>query len=214
MKLWIIRLLFAASVAYSDLAINWSNSNQPVYLDHAGGPFVADGSLVQLIWSENGITTSQPGLYNIRGGSLLPGEYLLDSTTTGGGYGLWKRALGNDGGGLYSDTDVGGADINAGYFYTRIFNNPPGDAYHSYPFLFEPNFVDVNQAASSSYNYDPLDPLSVYSDNALGGTPAVIPAIPEPATAFLFVIGLSFTWLARKKSHVLTNSRTRAWTLH
>lgn len=197
MKSSFILILFIVNVVHADLSIDWANSNQPVYIGSSDGPYVSDGSLVQLIWNPNGITTDKPGSYNISGGSVLPGSYLLSRTTTAGGYGLWSGPLGNAGGGVFDDADVGGADINTGYFFTRIFNNPYGNAYWSFGGML--GFVDVNEVDASSYIYNPLDPRSIYSDNALGGSPAVIPAIPEPSSMVLLVLSVGMGVFMRRR---------------
>jgi hypothetical protein len=181
--------------AFADLAIDWKNTTKAVYQpggSGGSGPFVTNG-MIQLIWSASGITTTSGNGYDLEGGTLLPGEYLLATAYTTPLYGFWSAI--SD---IYVNTDVGGANINSGYFFTRIFQNSTASlgAY----------FVDVGQvnAASWVYSYGPPpDPATVYNTGSLSANVTInqnlTTVIPEPATMGLFGLGAIGTFLIRRK---------------
>lgn len=208
-KLIIIAAVVAAiaGVAKADLAVKWFN-DQIIVDDGSGG--LADGALVQLLWSATGIQTSGGGGFAVQGGALLQGEYLLAQTTTFGSggatppdFGLWAPTQG-----IWFNSDVGGADINSGFFFTRIFNADGA--------LGE-TFLDTGEVDASAWVYDdgtgkvpPVpDPNTIYQLNAIPG-PAFSTVlldtngstvIPEPATVGLMGIAGLGMFLARKKAH-------------
>jgi len=177
-----------AGIAAADLAINWDNANQPVY-DVGGsggvGPFI-ESAKIQLMWSATGAITT-PGEYAL----LEPGEYALD-TQVNGGYGLWAGF-----GGIYTSADVGGADINVGFFFTRVYEATGAGG---------EMFVDVALGDAADFVYSATDPLTTFTDNGLGGAPAWIDqngttvVIPEPATLGLMGIAGLGMFLARRKA--------------
>jgi len=68
-KLVLLTMVLVAGVASADLAVNWNNAN--VALSSAGGaPDLSAGTLVQLIWSSTGITTSGAD-WNVGAGGCL-----------------------------------------------------------------------------------------------------------------------------------------------
>jgi hypothetical protein len=191
MSLTVAMATLFAGVATADLAVDWANSNMPVY-DVGGtgstGPFI-EGGLIQLIWSSAGISTATAGGYAVNSGSLLAGEYLLDSSVTGG-YGLWSGQ-----GGIFDDATVAGADINSGYFFTRIFEDTGAEGEW---------FVDVNLVDASVYVYDASAPNTTYSANAVGGVSVMIDqagtyVVPEPATIGLMGVAGIGMFLTRRK---------------
>jgi hypothetical protein len=193
-KVLIVAMALVASFAVADLSVDWNNSNLPVY-DVGGtgtvGPFV-EGGVIQLIWSLNGITTTTPGEYAVNDGALLPGETQLGALDFTGGFGLWQGL-----GGVFSNADVGGTDINTGFFFTRIHQRQgqAGDF-----------FVDVGEVNAADWVYSATDPATVFKDNALGGAPVSIDQagtttiIPEPATIGLMGIAGLGMYLARRKT--------------
>jgi hypothetical protein len=179
-----------AGIAAADLSIDWQAGTAGAIYDVGGsgatGPFV-EGGVVQLIWSLSPAVTA-PGQYDVLGGAMLADEYLLLQDVTaafGQGWG---------GSGIWANSDVGGNDISAGYFYTRIHQGAgaAGDF-----------FVDVAQTAPVLATYSATDPSTTYSDPVLGifnvdanGTTV----IPEPATIGLMGIAGLGMYLARRKT--------------
>jgi len=183
----------AAGVAFADLAVSFNNGNVGVTVTGTGD-FITAGSLVQLIWSPTGITTTTPGGYDIAGGTLLPGEQLLVAALTSNGFGFWAPTSG-----LYTDATVGGT-IQDGYFFTRVFQNSgaAGEV-----------FSDLNQVAAADYIYDSLTPSTTYSANGTGlapgssvnlSAPGTFVQVPEPATVGLLGLSGVGLFLARRKN--------------
>jgi len=192
----LICITMIASFGIADLAINWKNTSKGIY-DVGGsgstGPFITDG-LAQLIWSPTGIQTGTPGAYNVVGGALLPGEILLTSTFTTPNYGFWSSV--DD---IYTNADVGGANINTGKFFTRIFQDHNASAG-----VF---FIDVGEVDASAWVYNPgppADPQTVYGDNAVPATTTInannTAVIPEPGTFGLMGLAGLGLFMARRSA--------------
>jgi hypothetical protein len=209
-KVIMMAAVFAVGVgiANADLSVKWFNG-KIIVDDGSGG--LADGAKVQLLWSQTGIQTAGGGTFAVENGALLAGEFLLQETVTlgsGGGqpanYGLWSPLTG-----VWGNADVGGADINTGFFYTRIFNTT-GVANES--------FLDYGQVDASAWVYDdgatsspPVpDPATIYQLNALPGADftsvaldlngSTVVAVPEPATFGMMGVAALGMFLARKKN--------------
>jgi len=179
--------VMVAGIVSADLSINWANSSQPVYDvggSGNGGPFVA-GAEVDLIWSTVGAITT-PGLYNLAA-NLGVTEFVLDGTAVAGTFGFFA------GGGIYTDANVGGNNVNSGFFFTRIYQ-PVGNF-----------FLDIPLGEGGDFIYEPTAPLTTFSANAVNGAPAFVDSngtqvVPEPATLGLMGIAGLGMFLARRKA--------------
>jgi len=195
-----IALFGVLSIGWSDLGVSWVNDN---VILQSSGVNLPDGAKIQLIWSANGITTQLNQPAQVEGGARLAGEYLLAEGVTFGSnppakppnYGLWDVI--DD---VYNNADVGGANINAGYFFTRVFTSDGSVGEY---------FLDTGQVDASLYVYDAQDSSTVYKDNAIPGSAGstldlnsrgtLVVAVPEPATFSLIAIaGLSAFFMRRR----------------
>lgn len=187
-----------AGIVSADLAVNWKSTAVGVQDDQSA--FVVGGT-VQLIWSPSGALMVAGG-YNVnlsavRGESDGVGGFVLNSNVTGdyGLFGPFSEGSLNP----YTDADVGGADVNTGFFFTRIFeSNAIGEQY----------FLDIGNVDASAWVFSATDPLTVYGENAVPGAPGELVntgdngtfvAVPEPATFGLMGVAALGLFLARKK---------------
>jgi len=183
----------AATVASADISVNFAASGSGLLLAGetapSGSTVLGAGNLVQLVWSASnaGYQSDDLGLSLVGAGETI----LATATTTFGGNF-------NAGSGVYGDSDVGGADINTGYFFARVFDSatPVADAY----------FLEMGIEGSSLTEYSNLDAGSVYSDslNDIGFTAIDAQGtrvIPEPATIGLLGIAGAGLYAARRKTY-------------
>jgi len=112
-------VLFSCSLAFADVAVNFSAQSSPI-LKAGSSELVSENALdddvlVQLIWSQTATGYQTDGLDL----SLVnPDEFILE-TNTNNQFGTFSPAMVS----VFTDADVGGADINAGYIYARIFDS-------------------------------------------------------------------------------------------
>lgn len=191
----VVAALFMTGIARGDISVAL-NVLSGVFLNH-GGTSLNDmwggGGLMQLIWS------------------TVP-EYSPSTTPVGGQPGvianywvLWSGTIGppeewandHDGGVNYSNADVGGNNINAGYIYARVFEiaSPVIGTWYASSLIYStanfgqatnipppvPDAVDMTDGTDSWYDTDlgfrlqPLDHGQV---------------VPEPSTLALALAGV------------------------
>jgi hypothetical protein len=193
----LIAVFSAVAVASADLSVNFNNQNVGIASGGTtSGDAVAAGSLMQLVWSQAGVTTSSGNQYDVGQGKALTGEFILDEQTTINTFGFYGPNTAN-----YVDADVGNVDINAGFFFLRAFESAAGSAGES--------FRDFAAVDSSAWVLVASDPGTVYQGNLTGGTPgsfvdiaaAGTTVIPEPATIGLLGIAGAGLYVARRKNH-------------
>ena len=192
----LIGVFAAVAVVSADLSVNFNN--QGVGIASGGttpSDAVATGSLMQLVWSQTGVTTSSGSSYDVGAGKALTGEFILDAQFTTSVYGFYGPNTGE-----YTDADVGNADINAGFFFLRAFESEAGSSGES--------FRDFAAIDSSAWVYDASAPGTIYQGNLTGGTggtfvdiaTAGTTVIPEPATIGLLGIAGAGLFAARRKT--------------
>ncbi|MBU1695205.1 MAG: PEP-CTERM sorting domain-containing protein [Verrucomicrobia bacterium] len=188
-------MLFTAVASQATISVNLAIFGS--FLDHGGTAWPADewagGGLMQLIWST--VSAYSPS-YGTPGGDPvnLPGYYTLWSDTLGD-ISTWSDD--HDGGLDYSNADVGGNNIHAGYIYARVFEIaiPVKDTWYASSLIYDTSGfaqqtnipkpsadpIDMNDGTDSWYDagngfrLQPLDHGQV---------------IPEPSTLALALAGL------------------------
>ena len=188
----IIGMVLVAGLASADLSVDFFNGKVGVQ-DGAGNFLV--GTTIQLIWSPTEAITGG-GSYDvtplaIRGESDGEDGFVLATGVTES-HGTWAPISG-----LYTSVDVGGANINTGYFYARIFNNNTSD------------FVDFAMGEGANYVYSSTDTSTTYSENAIPGAPntliytnqnATTTTVPEPGTFGLMGLAVLGLFMARRSA--------------
>lgn len=190
----LVAALAAVTVASADISVNFAASGTGLLLagETVPGPstVLGAGNLVQLVWSASNTGYQSDNLDLSLANS---GETILATTTTvfGGNF--------NAGGAVYADSDVGGVDINSGYFFARVFDSAAPVAGAS--------FLEMGIQGSSLTEYDSLNANTAYTDSLhdLGGFPAIdaqgTTVIPEPATIGLLGIAGAGLYAARRKTY-------------
>ncbi len=136
---WVLcgALTVSADIGFESWVHTWNHAG--IY-DVGGvgsqGPWVSTGK-VQLVWSMDGIQADTSGVYPVEGGTPLPGEYVLEETYTTE-WGTW-----NETGNIYSNSAVGGTEINSGYVFTRVFQTASASA-GGY-------FLDIGEVNATDY---------------------------------------------------------------
>ncbi|MBN2164335.1 MAG: PEP-CTERM sorting domain-containing protein [Pontiellaceae bacterium] len=195
-KTIVLAMLGIASVASADIAVDIVNSAGFLKAGEtapSGTAVLPTGTLVQLIWSASaaGYQTD-----NLNATLLNAGEYLLFS---GNANDVWgKFSLGTA---VAGDDMVGGADINSGYFYARIFDTADG--------AIGSSFLELGLQGSDLMEYvpgPPPDGTTIYSSSFNDTAWTAIDSqgttvIPEPATIGLVGVAGLGLFLARKKSN-------------
>lgn len=177
-----------AGVTVADLSIDWRSQVGAIAETDGGSDWLV-GSTIQLIWSSSAaITTS--GAYDLAALEAANSFYVLSTEVTGANS-TWSGF-----GGTYSNSDVGGNDINTGYFYTRIFQSTGAAGEY---------FIDYSMGLGADYVYDAQVTDTIYGDNVTPagtgnwiGDNGTTVAVPEPATIGLFGLGALSAWFIRR----------------
>ena len=193
-----IAMVVVSSVCVADLAINVKSTSIFV-IDSALTGTPTNGSLAQLVWSSS--NTAAAGV----GGAAGAGEYILAATTTTDGQGYFN--VGGTVNQLYTDADVGGADINTGYIFYRVYDAAAASVTTS------SKYAQFSTYGPSLDEYDALDGINTsygattalqaadLSASAYSGSGVVMDqsVIPEPATIGLLGIAGAGLFAARRK---------------
>jgi len=198
--------LFALS-SQADLSISFVNNSHGITTDSTPGSevYLPAGSLVQLIWAPVDNIASRFVSGAGVGGALKAGEFLLVASDTSEptpwtGYGTWSSVVGG-----YDSSDVGGADINTGYFFARIFVN---NAAYGTPY-YETTAVDAADwmfDSNDPANQKPYDDSIVKYDGEQAGTISLeiqanaTTVIPEPGTFGLMGLAGLGLFMARRSA--------------
>lgn len=182
-----VLITMATSIAWADIGVWWRQSNSGV-LDNDSN--VLTNGYAQLIWSP-----SDPSTHTATDASahyLATGERLLCETDVVDSPGLQFDLGAAE---TYADTDVGGTDINSGYFFSRIFDEPQAS-------LAEGSwYIQAGQKDPTLTEYDTQNPNTVYDENVFptAGTYKVdTQMVPEPSTFLLLGFIVTFIYRTRK----------------
>lgn len=189
--------LVLGSIAQADVNMNtWGNSwGIYAFGQGAGGSYITNGTLVQLIWSPDNAISPLDGLNP----NMLDLSEKLMYVTNGpeaGGWGLIVTDLDDPAGGnfIYNDTTFGVTLAN-GWIYCRVFDEAvPFTGGH----YFESALVDANEWTN-------VPPVWTSLDITQGGTDPgfavnqVIGVIPEPMSMALFGLGLVSVAILRRR---------------
>jgi hypothetical protein len=179
-------LFFSVSMAKSGtIGIDWRHSG---YLaDENQSWDSTDDYYSLLIWSASS-PSGTANLYSMSYG-LLAGEYLLSGPVESDfGYFDSTGTL------VLSDSDVGGADINNGYIFARVFN-PAGTYYWQSTALSPIHIAYDSQSTGTVIDGNLLTGNTDYTD---------IQAAPEPGTMALFGLGLATLAFKSRKRRKLS----------
>jgi hypothetical protein len=175
-----------ASAAVADLAVDFKTTAPLYQAGDLGGAYLASGSLGLLVWSP----TDTSGANGVGLDGLVSGEFSL------GLFSSVNAGIFSAGVGSYTDAEVGGADINSGYFFARLFENSAigeGDYY-----------IAVGLQSPTLTEYDAQIPSTIYSDSLNSSAAAIdaqnLQVVPEPATIGLMGVAGLGMFLARRKS--------------
>jgi len=187
-KLVVIALSLIAAGASADIGVTWKNTTAGFFNNAAPptGTLLGNDAVHLLIWS----LSAPPSVdYALAGTGVGSGEIVLYT-----GPGPLSNSQFNYSGLVFNDTHVGGADINAGYLYSRIFQDSTvdvGDLYYQSPIFSSPALPE----------YDALTPSTVITHNTPASSGAIVldlattgvyTVVPEPSVlAFLGLGGLA-----------------------
>ena len=145
---------------FADVAVQFDSSINPILKagqnDSSDNEYLDDDVLVQLIWSSE--LNDYQSSTSLDSSLTREGEVVLN-TNTDNSYGLFS----SDSVSVFTDSDVGGEDINAGYLYARIFDSAV-PTFGSY-------YLEMGLQGFGLFEYDFLNPSTIISDdfNDLGG---------------------------------------------
>lgn len=155
----LILSLFISS-AFADVAINFGATASPILkageTEATLETVLDDDVLVQLVWSST--LVDYQSSTSMDSSLQRTNEFVLE-TNTENQFGTFSPATVS----VFTDADVGGADINAGYIYARIFDS-------AVP-IFGSYYLEMGLQGFGLFEYNVLSPGSIYTDdfNDLGG---------------------------------------------
>jgi hypothetical protein len=190
----ITTIIMTAAMSFGDLAIAWNNNGSgtvPV-LDSTGLAVLPAGNYATLIWSATAPSKATTLLVD---GTAVSGEQLLASTQTQSTGGFI-----NGGATKYTDADVGGADINNGYFFTRIFDTvtPTTGGYYAQNTAIGSTLVEAPAGILPPNLTHGVDGYSDPAFSTFGPVDTQYTVVPEPATIGLFGLGALSAWIIRR----------------
>ena len=167
--------------------------------DFDNGPHAALGFLYQAIWGP-----SEPTGAATPGGGVESGHFVLFSSnastpitgyTENFGYIYYSDQAASAT--QHTDSDVGGANINDGFLYFRLFDTAAangGDRYYQSTSIATSTLPDVDLSSP------PIPPSGIVGLNATGGSPQAMTGtvVPEPTT--LALIALSGMMIAIRRA--------------
>jgi hypothetical protein len=185
-----------ATMTYGDIGVKWLSSagfyGNPG--SWAAGPYPDSLGLRQLLWSPN-----DPSAYTVNSSGFAVGqtEFLLATYAPGGGsdYGQWNEGQ-TSSPILRNNANVGGANINNGYLYSRVFIDPVPDANDYY--------YQSPAAGPSLTVYDPFNIATLITHDSSFtalGEPVQLnrQVVPEPSVLAFFAIGSAVAAVRRMR---------------
>ena len=185
-KILALVLLSAISTTvFADISVNWTSTG---FVADSGGGFGTTDRYVQLLWSAANPVGDTAVWGNAN--NLAAGEYQLYASAVGN----WASfATDQDGTASYSNAQVGGANINNGYLFVRIFESSTVTA--------STHYYQATAVAPVLPTYDPVVPSSVINYDCTGGAQqnatTSMAVVPEPSTVGLLLVGAGLIGLRR-----------------
>ena len=145
---------FITITVFADIGVNFGANSNPIL--KAGETEVTsetaldDDVLVQLLWSDTMVDYQSVG--GIDSSLKRENEFVLETNTVNQ-YGTFSATTVS----VFTDSDVGGADINAGYIYARIFDSAV-PSFGSY-------YLEMGIQGFGLFEYNFLQPSSIYTDD-------------------------------------------------
>ena len=145
---------FITLTAFADIGVNFGANSSPILkageTEVTSETVLDDNVLVQLLWSDSMVDYQSAG--GIDSSLTRENEFVLETNTINQ-YGTFSATTVS----VFTDSDVGGADINAGYIYARIFDSAV-PSFGSY-------YLEMGIQGFGLFEYDFLQPSSIYTDD-------------------------------------------------
>ena len=145
---------FITLTAFADIGVNFGANSNPILkageTEVTSETVLDDNVLVQLLWSDSMVDYQSAG--GIDSSLTRENEFVLETNTINQ-YGTFSAPTVS----VFTDSDVGGADINAGYIYARIFDSAV-PSFGSY-------YLEMGIQGFGLFEYDFLQPSSIYTDD-------------------------------------------------
>ena len=145
---------FITVTVFADIGVNFGANSNPILkageTEITSETALDDDVLVQLLWSDSMVDYQSAG--GIDSSLKRENEFVLETNTVNQ-YGTFSATTVS----VFTDSDVGGADINAGYIYARIFDSAV-PSFGSY-------YLEMGIQGFGLFEYDFLQPSSIYTDD-------------------------------------------------